>query len=131
MFMNISVEYPALGTHQATFTRLDVCPRPDHVVEVNLTGDELTALPSVTHKPDFYCYGVRHRPVDSCIESKTFKLLIGSFHEQAAFVETLANDVATLVHAAAGDGTEVTMSQRVLVGVSITARAAILGPIGN
>ncbi len=75
--------FTALGKHQTTFTNLDVFDRPEHVVEVILTGEELTAFCPITHQPDFYRYEVRYRPVTSCIESKTFKLLIGSFRDQA------------------------------------------------
>jgi len=121
-------EFTALGKHQTTFTQLDVFPKPEHVVEVVLAGDELTAFCPITHQPDFYAYEVRYRPVASCIESKTFKLLIGSFREQAAFAETLASDIAALVHEATGAGTEVTLTQQVRGGVSLTARAAIPGP---
>jgi 7-cyano-7-deazaguanine reductase len=117
--------FTALGKHQATFTRLDVFERPANVVEVVLTGEELTAFCPITHQPDFYAYEVRYQPVQWCIESKTFKLLIGSFREQAAFAETLASDIAQLVHDATGAATEVTLQQQVRGGVSITAKAAI------
>jgi 7-cyano-7-deazaguanine reductase len=118
-------EFTALGKPQTTFTQLDVFERPPHVVEVVLAGDELTAFCPITHQPDFYRYEVRYRPVASCIESKTFKLLIGSFRDQAAFAETLASDLARVVRDATGAETEVTLTQQVRGGVSVTARALI------
>lgn len=121
-------EFTALGKHQTTFAQLDVFDRPEHVVEVILAGDELTAFCPITHQPDFYRYEVRYRPVSSCIESKTFKLLIGSFRDQAAFAETLASDLARLVHEATGADTDVTLTQQVRGGVSITAKASIPRP---
>lgn len=126
-------DFTALGKHQTTFTQLDVFDRPEHVVEVVLAGDELTAFCPITHQPDFYRYEIRYRPVSSCIESKTFKLLIGSFRDQAAFAETLASDLARLVHEATGADTDVTLTQQVRGGVSITAKASIPRPsmIGN
>ncbi len=117
--------FTALGKHQTIFTKLDIFDRPEHVVEVILTGDELTAFCPVTHQPDFYSYEVRYRPISSCIESKTFKLLIGSFRDQAAFAEALASDLAQRVHEATGADTDVTLTQQVRGGVSITAKASI------
>jgi len=119
--------FTALGKHPTTFTNLDVFDRPEHVVEIILTGEELTAFCPITHQPDFYRYEVRYRPVTSCIESKTFKLLIGSFRHQAAFAETLASDIAQLVHEATGAATDVTLTQQVRGGVSITAKASLPG----
>jgi 7-cyano-7-deazaguanine reductase len=95
------------------------------VVEVTLIGEELTAHCPITQQPDFYHYEVRYWPVTTCIESKTFKLLIASFRDQAAFAETLASDLAQLVHDATGAATEVTLRQQVRGGISITAKAAI------
>ncbi len=120
-----SAEFTALGKHQTTFTKLDVFDRPEHVVEVVLAGDELTAYCPVTHQPDFYRYEVRYWPVTSCIESKTFKLLVGSFRDQAAFAETLASDIAQLIHVATGADTDVSLTQQVRGGISITAKASI------
>jgi 7-cyano-7-deazaguanine reductase len=97
-------------------------------VEVVLAGEELTAFCPITHQPDFYRYEVRYRPVTSCIESKTFKLLIGSYREQAAFAETLASDIAQHIHDATGADTDVTLTQQVRGGVSITAKASIPRP---
>ena len=123
--MTIPDAFTALGKHQTTFTKLDVFDRPKHVVEVILTGEELTAFCPITHQPDFYRYEVRYCPVTSCIESKTFKLLIGSFREQAAFAETLASDIAQLVYEATGADTDITLTQQVRGGISITAKASI------
>ncbi len=123
-----STTFTALGKNQTTFTGLDVFPRPEHVVEVTLAGDELTAFCPITNQPDFYHYEVRYRPVASCIESKTFKLMIGAFRDQCAFAETLASDIAQRVHDATGAQTEVTLTQQVRGGVSLTARAAIPSP---
>ena len=120
-----SPEFTALGKSQNHFTGLDVFDRPEHVVEVVLSGDELTAFCPITHQPDFYSYEVRYRPMTSCIESKTFKLLIGSFRDQAAFAETLASDLAQRVHEATGADTEVILTQQVRGGVSLTAKASI------
>ena len=129
--MTQALEFTALGKNQTHFTGLDVFDRPKHVVEVILSGDELTAFCPITHQPDFYSYEVRYRPVTCCIESKTFKLLIGSFREQAAFAETLASDLAQQVHDATGAETEVILTQQVRGGVSLTAKASIPGTSSN
>ncbi len=123
-----TTEFSALGKEVTTFTKLDVFPRPEHVTEVILTGNELTAFCPITHQPDFYSYEIRYRPEKVCIEAKTFKLLIGSFRERAAFAETLASDLAQVIHDATGAETEVTLSQQVRGGVSLIAKAAIPHP---
>lgn len=107
--MSQPTAFTALGKNQTAFTGLDTFPRPEHVVEVTLAGEELTALCPITQQPDFYLYEVRYRPVTSCIESKTFKLMIGSYRDQAAFAETLASDIAQQVHDATDADTEVTL----------------------
>lgn len=117
--------FTALGKHQTEFSKLDVFERPTHVVEVVLAGEELTAFCPITHQPDFYGYEVRYRPGKWCIEAKTFKLMIGSFRNRAAFAETLASDIAQLIHDATGAATEVTLRQQVRGGIALTARAAI------
>jgi 7-cyano-7-deazaguanine reductase len=116
--------FTALGKNQTRFTGLDVFSKPENVVEVTLVGDELTAFCPITHQPDFYSYEVRYWPVASCIESKTFKLMIGSYRDQAAFAETLASDIAQQIHDATGARSEVTLTQQVRGGVSIIAKAA-------
>src|SRR5215207_4080633 len=123
--MSASQEFTALGKRQTAYTQLDVFPKPKHVTEVVLAGEELTAHCPITEQPDFYRYEVRYRPTTSCIESKTFKLLIGSFRDQSCFAETLASDLAQIVHDATGAPTEVTLTQQVRGGVQITARAEI------
>lgn len=123
--MSVETAFTALGKNQTRFTQLDVFDRPEHVTEVVLAGDELTAFCPITHQPDFYRYEVRYWPVTTCIESKTFKLLIGSYRDQAAFAETLASELAQQVHEASGAPTEVTLTQQVRGGVSLTAKASI------
>lgn len=117
--------FTALGKNKTDYTGLDVFERPENVIEVTLAGDELTAFCPITHQPDFYSYEVRYWPETSCIESKTFKLLIGSYRDREAFAETLASDIAQQVHDATGANTEVTLRQQVRGGVSLTAKAAI------
>jgi 7-cyano-7-deazaguanine reductase len=125
MNMSESTTFTALGKNQTDFTGLDVFDRPEHVVEVSLVGDELTAFCPITRQPDFYSYEVRYRPVASCIESKTFKLMIGSYRDQSAFAEALASDMAQQIHDATGADTDVTLTQQVRGGVSIIAKASI------
>lgn len=120
-----SANFTALGKAQTAYAGLDVFQRPEHVVEVSLVGNELTAFCPITHQPDFYSYDVRYWPETCCIESKTFKLMIGSYRDRAAFAETLASDIAQQVHNATGAKTEVTLTQQVRGGVSITAKAFV------
>lgn len=114
----------ALGKHQATFTGLDVFDRPEHVVEVTLTGDELSAFCPVARQPDFYRYEVHYRQHNVCVESKSFKPLIGSFRDQAAFAETLASDLAQLVFDTTDSDTDVTLTQQVRGGIAIPVTAS-------
>lgn len=123
--------FTALGKNQMTYSKLDVFERPEHIVEVILAGNELTSVCPITHQPDFYRYEVRYWPATSCIESKTFKLLIASFRDRAAFAEALASDLAQIVYDATRAETEVTLTQQVRGGIEITAKAAIRRPVSG
>jgi 7-cyano-7-deazaguanine reductase len=119
------IEFTALGKRQTEYTGLDVFPRPEHIVEVVLEGSELTAFCPITSQPDFYSYVVRYWPVTSCVESKTFKLLIASFRDRPAFAESLASDLAQIVHEATEAPVEVTLRQQIRGGIALTAKASI------
>lgn len=115
----------ALGKNQTEFTGLDVFNRPNHIVEVTLAGNELTAFCPVMHQPDFCEYEIRYRSIVHCIELKTFKLLIASYRDQAAFAVALASDLAQRVHDATNADTDVTLKQQVRGGIALTARTRI------
>ena len=62
-------------------------PHPDLDYVVRLTAPELTSLCPVTGQPDFAVILVDYVPAERLVESKSFKLFIGSFRNHGAFHE--------------------------------------------
>lgn len=99
---------------------------PDGCTEVEFTTDELASLCPVTSQPDYGSLTIRYRPASSCIESKSLKLYLWSFRDQAHFVEQLAATVASDVHAAIEpEWVEVEVRQNVRGGIETTATAEL------
>ena len=55
---------------------------------------EFTSLCPMTGQPDFGTIRVRYVPGQCCVESKSFKLYMGAFRNQGAFMESLTNRIA-------------------------------------
>jgi 7-cyano-7-deazaguanine reductase len=68
---------------------LDAVPNPhartDYVVR--LTAPEFTSLCPITGQPDFAHFVIDYCPIAKLLESKSFKLYLMSFRNQAAFHE--------------------------------------------
>jgi 7-cyano-7-deazaguanine reductase len=60
-------------------------PEPDYVVR--LTAPEFTTLCPVTGQPDFAVIIVDYVPGERLVESKSFKLFLGSFRNHGTFHE--------------------------------------------
>lgn len=106
--------------------QLESFPAPLDCVEVELTTDELTSLCPVTGQPDHGTLTMTYRPGGRCIESKSWKLYVWSFREEAHFVEQLAHRVAhDVADAIACEWVEVVVRQNVRGGIETTARAQL------
>jgi 7-cyano-7-deazaguanine reductase len=62
-------------------------PHPDQDYVIRLTAPEFTSLCPITGQPDFATIIVDYVPRDRLIESKSFKLFLGSFRNHGAFHE--------------------------------------------
>lgn len=62
-------------------------PHPDLDYVVRLTAPEFTSLCPITNQPDFSTIIVDYVPCDHLVESKSFKLFLGSFRNHGAFHE--------------------------------------------
>jgi 7-cyano-7-deazaguanine reductase len=104
---------------------LETFPNPG-VREVELAGDELTAICPLTHQPDLYTLAIRYRPGQTCLETRSLKLYLGGFRNEEHFCEALAvrirDDVAGAL-AIDGDAVDVTLTQKARGGITITASA--------
>ncbi len=62
-------------------------PHPDRDCVVRLTAPEFTTLCPITGQPDFAHFVIDYCPARALVESKSLKLLLGSFRNHAAFHE--------------------------------------------
>jgi 7-cyano-7-deazaguanine reductase len=88
-------EFNYLGKKVNTPSKqLDTFEKPAHVKLVKFESNELTSFCPVTHQPDFNTVIIEFEPDKLCIESKSLKLYLWSFREEAIFAEGLANTIA-------------------------------------
>ena len=72
-----------------TFTN----PYPNRDYTIRFDCPEFTSVCPVTGQPDFGRITIEYVPGGRCIESKSLKLFLGSFRNQGAFAETIANRI--------------------------------------
>jgi 7-cyano-7-deazaguanine reductase len=102
---------------------LETFPNPG-VAEVELAGDELTAICPLTHQPDLYTLSIRYRPAETCLETRSLKHYLGGFRNEEQFCEALAVRIRDDVAEALGIGPDavgVTLTQKARGGITITA----------
>jgi 7-cyano-7-deazaguanine reductase len=105
---------------------LETFPAPAGCTRVRFTTDEVTSICPVTGQPDFSTVEIDYQPNQRCIESKSLKLYLWGFREQAAFCEQLAVDIATEVRLAAEPlHVRVTVTQHVRGGIVTQATAEL------
>ncbi len=69
-------------------------PHPDTPYLVRFTCPEFTSLCPVTGQPDFAHLVIDYVPKGAIVESKSLKLYLGAFRNQAAFHEACTLDIA-------------------------------------
>jgi 7-cyano-7-deazaguanine reductase len=74
-------------------------PAPGAAYTVRLDCLEFTSLCPVTGQPDFGRLEIEYAPDALCLESKSLKLYLGSFRNEAAFWEDLMNRIADDLYA--------------------------------
>lgn len=107
---------------------LETFPNPG-VRYVTLESSEFTSLCPVTGQPDWGTIKVEYIPDHLCLESKSFKLFLGSYRNEGSFCEALAVDMANRISDALG-GCQVcvTVIQNPRGGVGIEAIAEVNDP---
>lgn len=94
-------EFNFLGKKVNTPSKqLDTFAKPANVKVVKFESNELTSFCPVTHQPDFNTVIIEFEPDQLCIESKSLKLYLWSFREEAIFAEGLANTIAEDIYKA-------------------------------
>ena len=69
-------------------------PHPGRDYVITFEHPEFTSLCPMTGQPDFGTIRLRYAPGARCVESKSFKLYLGAFRNQGAFMESLTNRIA-------------------------------------
>jgi 7-cyano-7-deazaguanine reductase len=104
---------------------LDTFDNPG-VSVVEFVSHELTSFCPVTHQPDIYTITIQYVPWLKCIESKSLKLYLNSFRDEAQFCEALAVRIADdLNQALAPVSLCVRLEQQVRGGLVLTATKEI------
>ena len=67
-------------------------PHRDYVI--TFEHPEFTSLCPMTGQPDFGLIRLRYVADEKCVESKSFKLYMGSYRNQGSFMESLTNAIA-------------------------------------
>lgn len=68
-------------------------PAPERDYTIRIEIPEFTCLCPKTGQPDFATLTLEYVPEAACVELKSLKLYIGSFRDQGAFHEAVANRI--------------------------------------
>lgn len=115
-------EFEFLGKRTSQPSKhLDTFPNPGNVNFVKFESNELTSFCPVTGQPDFSIVTIEFTPEKLCIESKSLKLYLWSFRDEAIFAEGLANKITDdIFEAAQPYWCKVTLVQNVRGGLQLT-----------
>ena len=119
-----STEFIALG-HAGSehYAGLETFANPG-VKHVEMTSNELTAVCPFTGQPDLYVATIEYWPGALCIESKSLKLFLSAFRNEARFCEALAveiRDDAAKALDLPPEKVRVVLEQKARGGITITA----------
>ena len=104
--------------------KLDSFPKPENISIVKFESNELTSFCPVTGQPDFSNVIIEFNPDKLCVESKSLKLYLWSFREEAIFAEGLADVIATdIFNAIDPFWCKVTIAQNIRGGIQLTTVA--------
>lgn len=74
--------------------KLDTFETPINITYIKFESNELTSFCPVTNQPDFSTLILEYAPNKLCIESKSLKLYLWSYREEAIFAEGLASKIS-------------------------------------
>jgi 7-cyano-7-deazaguanine reductase len=115
MTQDLAKNLKSLGSEGTTYTYsgadatlLEHFPNPAHVQNesnaeqvVSIRAPEFTSLCPKTGQPDFATIAVRYQADKCCVESKSFKLYLGSFRNHGEFheacVQRICDDLVALL----------------------------------
>lgn len=119
------MEFQYLGKKvTAPSKALDTFPCPENISYIKFESNELTSFCPVTGQPDFSTMFMEYSPDKLCIESKSLKLYLWSFREEAIFAENLANTIANDVfNAILPNWCKITIVQNIRGGIQLTTVA--------
>lgn len=108
------------NTVREAVAHVECFPAPAGCTGVTFSSDELSSVCPVTGQPDLSSIVIEYTPNAKCIESKSLKLFLWSFRDQAIFAEALAAAVADeVVTTAQPRWVRVTVTQRPRGGIQI------------
>ena len=121
------MEFKALGKRVSQPSRdLESFPTPPNTSLVRFTSNEITSLCPITKQPDFNTITIEYCPDKLCLESKSLKLYLWSFREEAQFVEQLASQIASDINKAISPKQiAVTLAQNIRGGLQLTTVSRI------
>ncbi len=95
-------------------------PAPEGCASVRFTTEELMSICPVTSQPDISTVVIDYEPDRLCVESKSLKLFLWSFRDQAVFAEALAVRIADeIFESAEPHRVTVTLTQRPRGGIEL------------
>lgn len=118
-------ELTVLGaTVRHAIEHVEVFPAPEHVTEVRFTTEEVASVCPVTGQPDLSSVEITYVPGRWCVESKSLKLYLWRFRDQAVFAEALAAEIADEFASTAQPAkVTVRLTQRPRGGITVSALA--------
>ena len=117
------------GTVRHPIEHVECFPAPEHVTVVRFTTHELASLCPVTQQPDISSLQIEYRPDRLCVESKSLKLYLWSFHDRWVFCVAMAAEIAEeILRTAAPHEVKVTVTQNARGGIVTEAVAERRGP---
>ena len=121
------MEFKALGKPSTQPNRdLESFPKPEGVKVVRMTSTELSSLCPITGQPDFSTVKIEYYPDKLCLESKSLKLYLWSYRNEAAFCEALSAEIAhDIFKKLEPFKVHVTLTQSVRGGIQIEAEAEV------
>jgi 7-cyano-7-deazaguanine reductase len=104
--------------------KLDTFKTPKNVSYIKFESNELTSFCPVTGQPDFSTFLLEYTPDKLCIESKSLKLYLWSYREEAIFAEGLASKISEDIFLAIKPlWCKVSILQNIRGGIQLTAIA--------
>ena len=121
------MELTVLGaTVRHAIDHVEVFPAPANVTTVRFSTSEVGSLCPVTSQPDLSTVVIEYSPDRWCVESKSLKLYLWRFRDQAVFAEALAAEIAgEIMLTASPRQVTVTLTQHPRGGIELQAVAQL------